>query len=255
MNILIVEDEEAALKRMMKMLPEVEPAAKVVGHTSTVQASVEWLRDNPAPDLAFFDVRLGDGDSFSIFKQVEVPCPVIFITAYDQYAMKAFQVQAINYLLKPLKKEELAEAIARYKATTTVRDLSNLSIAPAASTAADRPTALIKRFLIRYGDHFRVVEPKDIAYIYSLEKNTFLRTKEGRDLPLDESLDRLEKQLDPEKFFRLNRQVIIHFQSIKELVAYSKSRVKVMMDPPFGEDAVVSSERSAEFKRWLAGGA
>jgi two-component system LytT family response regulator len=131
-----------------------------------------------------------------------------------------------------------------------VRELTPL----AASTSDEAPPAMIKRFLIRYGDHFRVVEPKDIAYIYSMEKNTFLRTKEGRDLPLDESLDRLEKQLDPEKFFRLNRQVIIHFQSIKELVAYSKSRVKVMMDPPFGEDAVVSSERSAEFKRWLAGG-
>jgi two-component system LytT family response regulator len=115
-------------------------------------------------------------------------------------------------------------------------------------------TSLIKRFLIRYGDHYRVVEPKDIAYIYSLEKNTFLRTREGRDLPLDESLDRLEKQLDPEKFFRLNRQMIIQFHSIKELVAYSKSRVKVLVDPPFSEDAVVSSERSAEFKRWLAGG-
>lgn len=254
MNILIVEDEEAALKRMLKMLPEVEPDAKVVGHTDTVEATVEWLRTNPAPDLAFFDVRLGDGDSFSIFKQIDVPCPVIFITAYDAYAMKAFQVQAINYLLKPLKKEDLAEALTRFKAMTSVRDLSGFNVA-AAANAAEKPVALIKRFLIRYGDHFRVVEPKDIAYIYSLEKNTFLRTREGRDLPLDESLDRLEKQLDPEKFFRLNRQVIIHFQSIKELVAYSKSRVKVMMDPPFGEDAVVSSERSAEFKRWLAGGA
>lgn len=100
-----------------------------------------------------------------------------------------------------------------------------------------------------------MVEPKDIAYIYSMEKSTFLRTIEGKDLPMDESLDRLEKQLDPEKFYRINRQVIIHFQCIKELLAYSKSRVKVIMDPPFGQDAVVSSERSADFKRWLAGSA
>lgn len=111
----------------------------------------------------------------------------------------------------------------------------------------------IKRFLIRYGERFKVVEPDDIAYIHSLMKNTFLRTREGRDLPLEESLDKLERQLDPQKFIRLNRQLIVHLHSIKELTAYSKSRVKVILVPPYGEDAVVSSERSAEFKRWLAG--
>ncbi|HMC98034.1 MAG TPA: LytTR family DNA-binding domain-containing protein, partial [Flavobacteriales bacterium] len=114
-------------------------------------------------------------------------------------------------------------------------------------------SAPIKRFLIRYGDHFRVVEPDGIAYIHSLMKNTFLRTREGRDLPLEESLDKLELQLDPEKFIRLNRQLIVHLHSIKELLAYSKSRVKVVLDPPYNDDAIVSSERSAEFKRWLAG--
>ena len=111
----------------------------------------------------------------------------------------------------------------------------------------------MKRFLIRYGDHFKLVEPAQIAYIHSLQKNTFLRTREGRDLPLEESLDRLEKQLDPARFIRLNRQLIVELRSIKELLAYSKSRVKVVLDPPYTEDAVVSSERSAHFKRWLAG--
>lgn len=252
MRILIVEDETAAFKRMQKLLDEAEPSASIVGHTTSVAETVAWLRDNPMPDLAFFDVRLSDGDSFSVFRQSDVACPVIFTTAFDEYALKAFQVHAVDYLLKPIKKEELAMALNRFKAQHTVRDHSLLAEPDAAQE--ERPVALIKRFLIRFGDRFRVVEPKDIAYIHSMEKNTFLRTREGRDLPLDESLDRLEKQLDPEKFFRLNRQVIVHFQSIKELLAYSKSRVKVIMDPPFGEDAVVSSERSAEFKRWLAGG-
>jgi two-component system LytT family response regulator len=252
MRILIVEDEPAAQKRMLKLLAEAAPDATVVATLESVAAAVDWFKANPAPDLAFFDVRLADGDSFTIFERTAVECPVIFVTAYDAYALKAFQVHAVDYLLKPLKLVDLQGALQRVARTTVVRELAPLA-APVQPDAEPHP-AMIKRFLIRYGDHYRVVEPKDIAYIHSLEKNTFLRTKEGRDLPLDESLDRLEKQLDPEKFFRLNRQLIIHFQSIKELVAYSKSRVKVVMDPPYGEDAVVSSERSAEFKRWLAGG-
>ncbi len=252
MRILIVEDEASAARRLTKFLGELDPSASIVATTDTVLATVQWLKENPPPDLAFFDVRLADGDSFAVFKHVEVACPVIFTTAFDEYALKAFKVHAVDYLLKPLKKEELADALAHFKRAHTIRDLGMLAEKPAVEEGP--ATSLIKRFLIRYGDHYRVVEPKDIAYIYSLEKNTFLRTREGRDLPLDESLDRLEKQLDPEKFFRLNRQMIIQFHSIKELVAYSKSRVKVLVDPPFSEDAVVSSERSAEFKRWLAGG-
>lgn len=251
MRILIVEDEVAAFNRLVKLLAEVAPDAEVVANTSSVSATVEWLKDNPAPDLALFDVRLSDGDSFAVFQRTAVECPVIFTTAFDEYALKAFRVHAVDYLLKPVKKEELAAAISRLRSLGLVRDLSTLAHEQTLNEKV--AAAPIKRFLIRFGDRFRVVEPKDIAYVHSLEKNTFLRTREGRDLPLDESLDRLEPQLDPEKFFRLNRQVIVHFQSIKELLAYSKSRVKVIMDPPYGEDAVVSSERSAEFKRWLAG--
>lgn len=251
MRILIVEDEAAAFNRLVKLLTEVAPEAEVVANTTSVAATVQWLTDNPPPDLALFDVRLSDGDSFAVFQRTAVDCPVIFTTAFDEHALKAFRVHALDYLLKPVKKEELAAAITRLRSMGLVRDLSPLS--ERETVLSDLPAAPIKRFLIRFGDRFRVVEPKDIAYIHSMEKNTFLRTREGRDLPLDESLDRLEPQLDPEKFFRLNRQVIVHFQSIKELLAYSKSRVKVMMDPPYGADAVVSSERSAEFKRWLAG--
>jgi two-component system LytT family response regulator len=251
MRILLVEDEAAAAARLRKLLGEVAPDTDIVANTTSVAATVEWLENNPPPDLALFDVRLSDGDSFAVFKRVAVDCPVIFTTAFDEYALQAFQAHALDYLLKPVKKDQLAAAITRLRSMGLVRDLS--ALADRGADGADGPPALVKRFLIRFGDRFRVVEPKDIAYVHSLEKNTFLRTREGRDLPLDESLDRLEPQLDPEKFFRLNRQIIVHFQSIKELLAYSKSRVKVIMDPPYGEDAVVSSERSAEFKRWLAG--
>ncbi len=250
MKVLIVEDEAAAVARMRKMLTAIDPAIEVVGALATVQEAVAHLRHSPAPDLAFFDVRLADGDSFAIFQAVDVPCPVVFTTAYDAYALKAFRVQALDYLLKPLRSEDLATALARARNSGTVRDHRVLST-PA---ALESPAAPVTRFLIRFGDRYKVVEPVDIAYIHSLEKNTFIRTREGRDLPLEESLDRLEKQLDPVRFTRLNRQLIVQIDSIREITAYSKSRVKVLLRPEYGADAVVSSERAASFKRWLAGG-
>lgn len=251
MRILIVEDEPAAVKRLRKLLVGIDPAIVIVGDVPSISAATEWFGANEMPDLALFDVQLADGDSFEVFKRVEVACPVIFTTAYDEYALQAFKVNAIDYLLKPVNAEELKSAIDRVQRMGLVRDHSRL-LEPAAEP--QQPVAYVKRFLIRYGDHFRVVEPNGIAYIHSLMKNTFLRTTEGRDLPLEESLDKLEKQLDPQKFIRLNRQLIVHLHSIKELLAYSKSRVKVILEPPYGEDAIVSSERSATFKRWLAGG-
>ncbi|MBX2980194.1 MAG: response regulator transcription factor [Flavobacteriales bacterium] len=250
MKVLILEDEAAAAMRLRKMLTELMPEGEVLADVPTVQGALQWFANNPAPDLALFDVQLADGDSFELFKRMEVPCPVVFTTAFDEHALKAFEVNAVDYLLKPIRREELQRALERVKKLGAVRDLSAL----ASARTPDRPGAYVKRFLIRYGDQFKVVEPAEIAYIHSLQKNTFLRTRSGRDLPLDESLDRLERQLDPERFTRLNRQLIVQVDSIRELVAYSKSRVKVLLDPPYGEDAIVSSERSADFKRWLAGG-
>lgn len=251
MRVAIIEDEAAAVARLRKLLAAADPATEVVAELPGIASTVAWFRKNPAPDLAFFDVQLADGESFDVFKQVPVECPVIFTTAYDAYALEAFKVNAIDYLLKPVNAGELAGAIARVKQLGLIRDHAGLG---GPHSDAQHPAGHVKRFLIRYGDHMRVVEPDEIAYVHSLMKNTFLRTREGRDLPLDESLDKLEKQLDPQKFIRLNRQLIVHLQSIKELFAYSKSRVKVVLQPPYVDDAIVSSEKSAMFKRWLTGG-
>src|SRR5690606_5618224 len=249
MKVLIIEDEPAAVTRMRKLLSQIDPAIEILDDLPTVEGSVKWFSSSNTADLVFMDVQLADGDSFEIFKRTEVNAPVVFTTAYDEYALKAFKVNALDYLLKPIKKDELAAAVEKARKGGVVRDHVPL----ADGKATDVPSTRIKRFLIRYGDHFKLIEPEGIAYIHSMQKNTFLRTREGRDLPLDESLDRLEPQLDPEKFIRLNRQLLVHIQSIKELLAYSKSRVKVMLDPPYDDDAIVSSERSADFKRWLAG--
>jgi two-component system LytT family response regulator len=249
MKILIVEDESSAVQRLRKILAGIGGGVEAVADVPSIVSAVDWFKSNAAPDLALFDVQLADGESFEVFKRVEVTCPVIFTTAYDQHALQAFKVNAIDYLLKPVNADELRAAIERVRKLGLVRDHSAL----AASHLSEQPHAYAKRFLIRYGEHFKVVEPEQIAYFHSLLKNTFLRTREGRDLPMEESLDRLEKQLDPQRFIRLNRQLIVHLHSIKELLAYSKSRVKVVLDPPYGDDAIVSSERSAAFKRWLAG--
>jgi DNA-binding LytR/AlgR family response regulator len=193
MRILIIEDEQAAATRMRKMLTSIEPSIEVLADLPSVAESVEWFKAQPAPDLVFMDVQLADGDSFEIFKRVDVPCPVVFTTAYDEYALNAFRVNALDYLLKPIRIEDLETALQRAERSMLVRDHSTLH-----RQSAIKPGATpIKRFLIRYGEHFKVVEPEQIAYVHSLMKNTFLRTKEGRDLPLEESLDKLEAQLDP----------------------------------------------------------
>ncbi len=248
LDVLIVEDEEVAARRMRKLLGELDPGIRVVGSTGSIRDTVAWLSANADPDMAFFDIQLSDGESFEIFRQVAVEFPVVFTTAYDEHALRAFKVKAMDYLLKPVKRAELQNVLERLERMRVVRDHG-------ATRKADEEAGSghARRFLIRYGDLFKVVVPEEIAYLYSMEKSTFLRTRQGKDLPMDESLDRLEKQLDPEHFFRLNRKLIIRFESIQELVAYSKSRVKVVLDPPFAEDAIVSSERSASFKQWLGG--
>lgn len=248
MNALIIEDERSAVNRLRNMLQQVDPSIRVLADLGTVVDSVDWFAQGGMPDVVFMDVHLADGESFEIFKRVEVPCPVIFTTAYDAHALKAFRVNAVDYLLKPLVLHELKAALERLSKWGAVRDASGLS-----ARGTDIPVAHVRRFLIRYGEHIRVVEPDRIAYIHSLDKNTFLRTREGKDLPMDESLDRLEKQLDGRHFFRLNRQIIAHIDSIRDLLAYSKSRVKVLLQPPYADDAVVSSERTPLFKKWLSG--
>ena len=248
MKAVIIEDEEGAVQRMRRLLKEMDPSVEVIADIPTVEEAIHWFGTHTAPDIAFFDVRLADGKSFEIFEAIDVDCPIVFTTAYDEYALRAFKVNALDYLLKPIQKLELEQAIVRIRNWGAVRNLSQL-----AKHGAEAHSLPAKRFLIRYGDHFKVVEPDQIAYFHSLLKNTFLRTREGKDLPMDLSLDKLEKQLDPLRFIRLNRQLIVQVDSIKELLAYSKSRLKVILDPPYDADAVVSSERSSTFKRWLAG--
>jgi len=213
---------------------------------------VKWLKDNPAPDLIFMDIHLSDGDSFEIFKEQEVKSPVVFVTAYDQYALDAFKVNSIDYLLKPVKKEDLSRAIEKYKqrGSSNMQQMMDLlkqmNIAPSKKETQ-------KRIVIRYGDTIKMVEIADVAYFYTEDKINFLCTKDNVRYPIDQNLDELESMVDGDVFFRINRQYIVNINAIEKMLAWSKSRVKVILKPTCDNETIVSTERSPHFKEWLTG--
>lgn len=245
-KILLIEDEPAAALRLRHLLNEVFPSGRIVDTLDSVEAAVTWLSQNRA-DLIFMDVQLADGLCFEIFDQVHIDVPVIFITAYDAYALKAFRVQALDYLLKPIKQGELQEAIDRF----TAREISLPDADQVRSISTDREYR--QRYMVKLGTTMRVVDVSSIAYIYTESKTTFLMTREGRRFPLDYSLEALEGQLDPVLFFRANRQFILHWQAIRDMHMHTKSRVRVDTDPVAPQKIIVSTEKSASFKQWLAG--
>lgn len=253
MKVLIIEDENAAARRLEKLLTELDPAILVLEKLDTVEMAVTWLQSNPQPDLIFLDIHLADGSSFDIFEHVSITCPVIFTTAYDEYALQAFKVNAVDYLLKPIKNSELAAALEKYKqvfGAAKNADYSSLLD----SLRRQEGSNHLRRMLIRFGSAIKLVDMADAAYFYTKDKITFLVVRStGKRFPVDYPLDKLAIMLDPGTFFRINRQFIVNVAAIKEMHPYSKSRVKVDLDPPIDLETIVSTERSAEFKKWLVG--
>lgn len=248
MKIVIVEDEAAAARRLQKLVEEISPETECMARLDSIEDTINWIDHHDPPDLFFFDIHLADGSCFEIFNHVQIERPVIFTTAYDQYAIQAFKVNALDYLLKPIKKAELETALEKFRRwdSRTKVDYEKLS-------RALHPEKTPTRFLIRFGQNLRLVSSKDAAYFYTEDRITFVITHEGKRYPLDYTLDKLDEMLDDHVFFRINRQFIIHVDAIDEMHAYSKSRVKIDLKPPCDLDTVVSTERSPHFKRWLVG--
>jgi DNA-binding LytR/AlgR family response regulator len=246
MNIVIIEDELPAYKRLSKLVEEVIPAGKIIAHMDSIQTAEEWFAENTCPDLVFMDIHLADGSAFDLLKKVKIDCPIVFTTAYDQYAMEAFKTASIDYLLKPVKKEDIQSALQKLKHFQHLFKGEN-------NEAENAPVEYKKRFLIRFGEHIKTISVSDIAYCYSESKATFARTFDNRNYPMDHNLDSLEALLDPQEFFRINRQYLINLKAIEEMRTYTKARVIVKLNPPVKEQPVVSSERAADFKDWLAG--
>lgn len=248
-QVVIIEDEALAAERLESLISEVDPEMKVVATLKSIKESVKWLVQNRA-DLIFLDIQLSDGLSFNIFEQVPVDTPVIFTTAYDQYAIKAFQLNSVSYLLKPIRKKELQESLKKYN---SLKSAFSLDIESLVNTLEGKKPDYKKRFLIQFGERIKKVESSDIAYFYALEKNVFIHTFDNHSYPIDLSLDKLETVLDPEKFFRINRKFIINMDAISGMVAYSRGRIKLELKPApdIEGPVVVSIERAGDFRGWL----
>jgi DNA-binding LytR/AlgR family response regulator len=258
MKILIIEDESATARRLQKLLLEIDADIQVLAILESIAQTVNWLGSNAEPDLIFMDINLSDGLSFAIFDEIELNCPVIFTTAYDQYAIQAFKVNSIDYLLKPVNKESLAGSLSKYhklhtRESEAQTDIPKLDIAKLALALGVNKPTFLKRVVVRYGEIIKAIEIKDVAYFYSDEKIVFMTLKEGKSYPVDFTLDHLEQRLDPDIFFRINRKFLINYYSIEKMISYSKSRIKITLNPPCELESVSSTERSGEFKDWLAG--
>lgn len=251
MNILIIEDEKPASTRLSKMLLHARPDAHILCCLDSIAAAQSWFAAHPMPDLVMLDIHLADGSAFDLLQRVSITAPLIFTTAYDQYAVEAFKTKSIDYLLKPVKPEELKAALQKLGEMKKLFSALPEEETPAAHSDA-RPDYK-KRFVIRIGDHLKTLAADDIAYCYSESKVTYARSIDGRNYPMDHNLDTLEELLNPHQFFRINRQFIISLQAIDEMRAYTKSRVVIKLKPAVKENPVVSSERSADFKLWLGG--
>ncbi len=258
MTALIVEDEPLAARRLADLLARQPEPVAVAGTAESVAQAVALLaRAQPAPDVLFLDIHLADGLSFGIFEQATVPCPVIFTTAYDQYALQAFKVNSVDYLLKPIDEDELAAALRKLRALRAApaapaldaallgQLLAQLQQAPAASSYKTQ-------FVVRVGEHLKVVPLEQIAYFFSLEKATFLQTTEGRKFVVDYTMDQLETLLDPRRFFRLNRAYLAQQAAIHDIVHYTNSRLQTVLKPTAPDAQVlVSREKVNTFKSWL----
>lgn len=251
MKILIIEDEQAAVRRLQKLLNDIDPKIEVIGALSSIESSVDWLQQHPAPDIILMDIHLADGSSFDIFENVHVSAPVIFVTAYDEYALKAFKVNAIDYLLKPIKENELKSALQKITKSVISKDEGTDLIQRLQDAGFIHKS---KRLLVKMGQSIKLIDLDNVAYFYSKDKISFAVLAGNKRYPLDQSLDQIEQMIDPIHFFRINRQFIVKMSSIEEMVTYSKSRVKLKLVPSTDEDTIVSKERSPDFKKWLIGG-
>jgi len=249
MNILIVEDEALAADRLEKMLLEVAPDCRIMAKPGSVKESVNWLMQYTA-DLIFLDIQLSDGLSFTIFDRVQVSTPVIFTTAYDQYAIKAFQLNSISYLLKPIRKRDLEESLNKYR---TMKSAFSIDFEHLLAAYQGKQPDYKKRFLIRTGDKYRKVEANEIAFFYAMEKSVFFKTFANKTMVIDYTLDALENLLDPSRFFRINRRYLVNMEAIDHMVAWSRSRIRLDLKPgpDDSEDILVSIDRCGDFKKWL----
>lgn len=253
MKILIIEDEPGAARRLERNITKALPQAKILATLESVVESVDWLTNQETPDLIFMDIHLTDGASFDIFDAVEVSAPIIFTTAYDEYALQAFKTNSIDYLLKPIRYEELETAIQKWRKLQEKGPSLSQNLDELRSLVQGEQQSYQQRILIRAHQKLLALEVSDIGYFYLESRIVFAQLKSGKKYPIDFNLDQLEERLDPGHFFRINRQFIVTFEAIQNMIPYSKSRLKLDLSPNCHLESIVATERASKFKRWLTG--
>jgi len=254
MKLLIIEDEELAVKKLHKMLISLDKNIEVIASLDSIASSVEWLQNNEAPDLILMDIELLDGQSFEIFNQVEVKSPVIFTTSYDEYALKAFKVNSVDYLLKPIQKEDLAAAMEKYKkifAAAAGPAPINMDVLVKELQQKLQPKEFRKRFLVKNVQKLVSVETEDIAYFYSDGRLNFFKTTDNKKFVVDYTMDEMEDMLDSEKYFRISRSFYVSINSVDQIHDYFGNRLMLTLKPAVDKEALVSREKVTEFKKWM----
>ena len=244
------EDEKPSARRLQRMLAELQIETKVMLHS--VEESLEWFQNNEHPDLIFLDIQLSDGLSFEIFETIDISSAVIFTTAYDEYALQAFKLNSIDYLLKPIDSDDLKVAVDKYKSRTVKPESVTLdfnAIKKLLVNPVEREFR--KRFSVKVGQHLKLIHVEDIECIYSENKGTYAYTVEGRNYLLDMTLDQLEDELAPHMFFRISRKFYVNISAIKDMISYTNSRLQIKLQHYNEQDIIVARERVKSFKNWL----
>ena len=251
MNVIIIEDEHLTAERIAMLLKQIDPEISVISTIDTVKKAVEWFSSNAQPDLVFMDIQLADGLSFDIFDIVKIEAPVVFITAYQEYAIKAFKVHSVDYLLKPVSDEDLRAALSKYKRYFQ----QELALPVIGGELLRNIREMIRkpyksRFMIRVGEHIKSVDVENILYFFSLQKGTFLHSADQHNYVIDYTMGTLEDMLDPAFFHRINRQYLVSHGSITDLITLSSSKLKVKL-LHCDDDIYISRNRLSAFKEWL----
>ncbi|MEZ4808924.1 MAG: LytTR family DNA-binding domain-containing protein [Allomuricauda sp.] len=250
MNVIIIEDEKPAARRLGRLLSDLNVEVSTTLHS--VDESIEWFQNNPHPDLIFLDIQLSDGLSFEIFDAVEVNSAIIFTTAFDEYALQAFKLNSIDYLLKPIDDEELERAVKKYQnfkpgpqnISMDFNDIKKLLVNP-----LEREYK--KRFTVKVGQHLKIINADDVECFYSENKGTYAATSDGRNYLLETTLEQLEEELSPKIFFRVSRKFYVNLNHIKDIISYTNSRLQIKFNRFNEQEVIVSRERVRDFKLWL----
>jgi len=250
MKTIIIEDEKPAARLLQRKLEKLNTAVETMLHS--VEESVVWFQENEPPDLIFLDIQLSDGLSFEIFEKIDVKSAIIFTTAYDEYALKAFKLNSIDYLLKPIDEDDLETAINKFKSRISIGNKVSLDFEQI-KKMLNNPfeKSYKKRFTVKIGQHLKVISTDEIECFYSENKGTYIHTTDNRDYLIESTLELLEQELNPAAFFRISRKYIVPMQAIKEILMYSNSRLKVILPTYKSDEVIVSREKVSDFKAWI----